>query len=107
MSAHFFLRLLGSTAAAAALALPLLTPPAASADWWRPRPPSDTQPPTTPTNVHLESATRTSVTIAWNASTDNRGVQQYTVSPPEYYNPSASAWNGATQATVGGLLAGT
>jgi len=39
----------------------------------------DTQPPTAPTGVASTSTTSNSVTLKWNASTDNIGVQRYEV----------------------------
>ena len=40
---------------------------------------ADTSPPTQPTNLRLASATTTSATLAWNASTDNVAVTGYDV----------------------------
>jgi chitodextrinase len=40
-------------------------------------PPADTQPPTMPGNLHVTAATGTSITVAWNASTDNVAVTGY------------------------------
>lgn len=37
----------------------------------------DTQPPTQPTNFHQTASNATSIDVAWNASTDNRGVTGY------------------------------
>ncbi len=43
-------------------------------------PPSDdTQAPTTPTNLHTTNVASTSISLAWNASTDNIGVAGYNV----------------------------
>ena len=39
----------------------------------------DRTPPTTPTNLRYTSLSQTSVTLAWNASTDNSGSVTYTV----------------------------
>ena len=39
----------------------------------------DTQPPTTPTGLHTTSVAATSVSLAWNAATDNTAVTGYTV----------------------------
>ena len=39
----------------------------------------DRTPPTTPTNLHITSTTSTSVTLAWNPSTDNSGSFSYRV----------------------------
>lgn len=90
-------------AASAAVALFCTTSPA-NAGW---RPPSDTQPPTTPTNVRVVTTSLTSVTLAWSASNDNVGIMAYSiVSSPNYYDPSAGAWPPATSATVNGLAPG-
>ncbi|HEX7733910.1 MAG TPA: PQQ-dependent sugar dehydrogenase [Ktedonobacteraceae bacterium] len=40
---------------------------------------TDTQPPTTPGNVHSTAVDSTSVTLAWTASTDNVGVVAYDI----------------------------
>lgn len=42
-------------------------------------PPSDTTPPTAPTNLHTTSASTTVIGLAWNASKDNVGVVDYDV----------------------------
>ncbi len=42
-------------------------------------PPADTTAPTQPANLRVTSATATSVTIAWNAATDNVGVAGYDI----------------------------
>ena len=52
----------------AVLAVFALVAPSASAG-----PRRDNQPPTTPTNVRVVSVTEDTITIAWNASTDNSG----------------------------------
>jgi chitodextrinase len=39
----------------------------------------DTEPPTAPTNLAITGQTATSVNLAWNASTDNIGIQGYEV----------------------------
>jgi chitodextrinase len=44
-----------------------------------PAPPGDRTPPTAPTNLHVTSLGQTSVTLAWNASTDNSGSVTYSV----------------------------
>ncbi|MBD2900609.1 Chitinase 63 [Actinomadura sp. RB99] len=62
-------------------------------------PQQDTQPPTAPANLRSTSKTATSVSLAWNASTDNVGVTGYDV-----YNGSAKAATvTGTSATVSGL----
>ena len=51
-----------------------LIAPAAQAAWPRPpKPPRDTTPPSVPTGLRVVSATDDSVTVRWNASTDNSG----------------------------------
>jgi chitodextrinase len=40
---------------------------------------TDTQPPTTPANLHATSVAATNVSLAWNAATDNVAVTGYTV----------------------------
>ena len=47
----------------------------------KPPPPSpgDSTPPTAPTNLRVTATTTTSVTLAWNASTDNSGTFSYVV----------------------------
>ena len=46
----------------------------------RPRPPApDRTPPSQPTNLHVTAVTQTSVTLAWNPSTDNVGVRSYSL----------------------------
>ncbi len=40
---------------------------------------TDTQPPTSPTNNHVTGVTATTVSLAWNKSTDNVGVTEYDV----------------------------
>jgi 3-hydroxy-3-methylglutaryl CoA synthase len=58
---------LGSCAALVAVAL--MAPSAAAG----PRPPRDTTPPSVPTGLRVVSVTEDSITLAWNASTDNSG----------------------------------
>ena len=71
----------------------------ASAGWRR-----DSQPPTAPTNVRVAGATASSVTVAWNASTDNVGVAGYYVyNGGTRFRVSASTLN----YTFTGLTCGT
>jgi len=42
-------------------------------------PPGDTGAPTAPTNLRVTATTRTSITLAWNPSTDNSGTFSYVV----------------------------
>ncbi len=61
-----------TAAAAIAVGLVLATAPAAGASHL-----GDTQPPAAPTNVHATAVDQSSVTLAWNPSTDNVAVTQY------------------------------
>ncbi|MCK1820754.1 carbohydrate binding domain-containing protein [Streptomyces sp. XM83C] len=64
---------------------------------------SDTQAPTAPTGLTSTGKTSSSVSLSWNASSDNVGVTGYDV-----YNGSTKATTvTGTSATVGGLSAGT
>src|SRR5205807_138056 len=64
---------------------------------------SDTTPPTAPTGVTKTGASATSISIPWNASTDNVGVAGYGV----YKNGSSVATTSATAYTASGLTCGT
>ena len=69
-------------------------------------PPVDTEAPSAPTEPRSTSVGSTSVSLAWNASTDNVGVTGYEV----FVNGGATAsatTTGATSATVSGLAANT
>jgi hypothetical protein len=61
--------------------LVLGTPAASAAPGGKKPPPSpgDSTPPTTPTELRVTDIARTSVSLAWNASTDNSGVFSYVV----------------------------
>jgi chitodextrinase len=65
-----------TTSAAFALVLGLVAVGAVAAG----PPPRDRTPPTTPTNLRVVSLSHTSVTLAWNPSTDNSGSFSYSVS---------------------------
>jgi chitodextrinase len=65
--------------------------------------PSDTQPPTTPGNVRATTATGTSITIVWNASSDYVGVAGYRV----YNGGSVVGSTSMTSYAVSGLSCGT
>jgi chitodextrinase len=56
-------------------------------------PPADTQPPSAPTGLAVSGQTQTSLTLSWNASTDNVGVTGYAT-----YRDGASA--GSTSAAT-------
>jgi len=78
------------------LAFALITP-TANAQWWKPKP-RDTTPPTVPTNLHVVARTDDSVTVRWNASTDNSGrILRYQVNG--IYHEGNS-----TQKTITGLV---
>lgn len=64
-----------------AVGLGLGAPTALAAPGGKKPPPSpgDTTPPTTPTDLRVTGTTRTSITLAWNASTDNSGAFSYVV----------------------------
>jgi chitinase len=63
----------------------------------------DTQAPTAPTNLRVTGVTASSVSLAWNASTDNVGVTQY-----EVMRAGASPVNvGGVSFTVTGLASDT
>ncbi|HET6289392.1 MAG TPA: fibronectin type III domain-containing protein, partial [Amycolatopsis sp.] len=63
----------------------------------------DTQAPTTPANVHSTGTTQTSVTLAWDASSDNVGVTGYDVLKGAEIVKSVTE----SQATIDGLTADT
>ena len=68
-----------------------------------PPPPGDTTPPSAPTNMRVTSVTGTSVTLAWNASTDNTGVAGYRT----YRNGVAGPTTTQLGATHSGLACNT
>ncbi|UJF33899.1 glycosyl hydrolase family 18 protein [Paenibacillus hexagrammi] len=63
----------------------------------------DTQAPSVPSNVHVTSVTTTSISLSWNASTDNVGVTGYDV----YRGTALAGSASGTSFTVTGLTAGT
>jgi Zn-dependent metalloprotease/chitodextrinase len=63
----------------------------------------DTQAPTAPSNLRSTGSTTTSVTLAWDASTDNVGVTAYDV----YSGSTVATTATGTSATVTGLAADT
>jgi chitodextrinase len=68
-----------------------------------PSPPSDTQPPSPPGSLRVSSATGTSVSLAWNASTDNVGVAGYRT----YRNGTLVSSGTQTASSVGSLACGS
>ncbi|AJS60889.1 fibronectin type III domain-containing protein [Paenibacillus sp. IHBB 10380] len=63
----------------------------------------DTQAPTVPTNVTVSATTSSSVSLSWNASSDNVGVTGYNV----YQGTTLASTVTGTTATVSGLAAST
>jgi endo-1,4-beta-D-glucanase Y len=63
----------------------------------------DTQPPTAPGNLRSTGVTSSSVSLAWDASSDNVGVTGYDV----YNGANLATTVATTSATVGGLAAST
>ena len=63
----------------------------------------DAQPPTTPAGLHVTSATTSSITVAWTASTDNVGVTGYGL----YRSGTSTGTTTSTSATFSGLACGT
>ncbi|MFF3690243.1 carbohydrate binding domain-containing protein [Streptomyces sp. NPDC002187] len=63
----------------------------------------DTQAPTTPTGLRSTGKTSSTVSLAWNASTDNTGVTGYDV----YRGTTLASTATGTTATVSGLAGGT
>ncbi|MFD0587311.1 M4 family metallopeptidase [Paenibacillus sp. GCM10027627] len=65
--------------------------------------PVDTVPPSSPTGLATTAVTSTSVTLQWNASTDNVGVTGYNV----YRNNVLTTTVTGTSVTISGLTGGT
>ena len=65
--------------------------------------PADTTPPSTPAGLTQTSSTQTSVSLAWNASTDNVGVKQYNV----FRGSGLDGTSPGTSYTSSGLTCGT
>jgi chitodextrinase len=65
--------------------------------------PTDMTAPSTPTGLAKTNSTQTSLTFSWTASTDNVGVNGYTV----YVNGAASSAAAGTSRTISGLACGT
>ena len=68
-----------------------------------PPPATDTQAPTTPSNLAVLSATTSSITVAWTASTDNVGVTGYGL----YRGGASTGSTTSTSATFSGLACGS
>ena len=65
--------------------------------------PTDTTPPSTPTGLKQTGSTQTSVSLAWNASTDNIGVTRYNV----FRGGAPDGTSPGTTYTSNGLTCGT
>lgn len=63
----------------------------------------DNTPPSTPNNLHVTSTTTTSLSLDWNASTDNVGVDEYVIYVDGVYYSSTTS----TQITISGLSSNT
>ncbi|MDV7697145.1 endonuclease [Chryseobacterium soli] len=71
--------------------------------WGSQQPASDTQAPTTVTNLSVSAKTSSSISLTWNAATDNVGVSSYAV----YMNGSLQTTVSSTSATISGLTPST
>ncbi|AZA77528.1 T9SS C-terminal target domain-containing protein [Chryseobacterium sp. G0186] len=71
--------------------------------WGSQQPTGDTQAPTTATGLNVSGKTANSISLAWNASTDNVAVTGYDV----YMNGSLKTTANSTSATISGLSAST
>jgi len=71
--------------------------------WGSQQPASDTQAPTTVANLSISAKTSNSISLAWNAATDNVGVSSYAV----YMNGSLQTTVSSTSATISGLTPST
>ncbi|AZA51721.1 endonuclease [Chryseobacterium sp. G0201] len=71
--------------------------------WGSQQPSTDTQAPTTVTGLTIPSKTSNSISLSWNASTDNVGVASYNV----YMNGSLKTTVSSTSTTVSGLTPST
>ncbi len=77
MRAPSLARIAGCAIAAVALSVVIAVPATAGR---KPAPPTvDRTPPSQPTDLRVTSVTHTSVTLAWNGSTDNVGVRSYSL----------------------------
>jgi chitodextrinase len=106
MGVRRFVRIAACAVAIVALPVVLATPTSAGRPDRPPRPqPIDSTPPTQPTNLHVTAVTQTSVTLAWNASTDDVGVRSYSLWG-EGLSGVVSATHPQTTATWTGLRPG-
>lgn len=63
--------------------------------------------PSVPTNLHSEGVTASTVTLAWDGSTDNTGVSSYLVYENNGSDPIATLTDGSTSYTVTGITPNT
>lgn len=70
-------------------------------------PSADTTPPSAPANLAVTGKTSTSVSLSWNASTDNVGVTGYNVYQNGVVVPTGNVTISGTTAAVTGLTAST
>ncbi|WP_454047109.1 endonuclease [Chryseobacterium sp. Marseille-Q8038] len=71
--------------------------------WGSQQPSGDTQAPTTATGLNVSGTTSSSISLAWNASTDNVGVTAYNV----YMNGNLQTTTSSTSTTISGLTPST
>ncbi|MFP8893670.1 endonuclease [Chryseobacterium sp. EZn1] len=71
--------------------------------WGSQQPSGDTQAPTTATGLNVSGTTSSSISLAWNASTDNVGVTGYNV----YMNGILQTTTSSTSTTISGLTPST
>ncbi|MGE8511169.1 MAG: endonuclease [Chryseobacterium culicis] len=71
--------------------------------WGSQQPSGDTQAPTAATGLNVSGTTSSSISLAWNASTDNVGVTAYNV----YMNGSLQTTTSTTSTTISGLTPST
>lgn len=71
--------------------------------WGSQQPTGDTQAPTAATGLNISGKTANSISLAWNASTDNVAVTGYNV----YMNGSLKTTASSTSTTISGLSAST
>ncbi|MDR6487398.1 endonuclease I/chitodextrinase [Chryseobacterium vietnamense] len=71
--------------------------------WGSQQPSGDTQAPTAATGLNVSGTTSSSISLAWNASTDNVGVTAYNV----YMNGNLATTVSSTSTTISGLTPST
>lgn len=71
--------------------------------WGSQQPASDTQAPTTVAGLNVSGKTSSSISLSWNASTDNVGVTAYSI----YMNGNLKTTTSSTSATISGLTPST